>query len=400
MHSLIQFSASMGSQYGGTETYVQTLTRQVANSIPDVRLITGGPEKNFTKDYKSLLALDNCTHLSVPILGRHSLMGRLLARTWLGTKLGPLDLESLSALLFVHKIRSFVTQRQVLEAHYPLDGLMFPLLPTGIKKILHFHGACLPPLYRKCWPFILRHTHCCIACSNYAREELLKEMPTASIKVLYNGVDPQTFHPGTSTFEPGCQYDRQKLRIGIAARLSPDKGVDILCELAPKLHDIAEIFLAGPVAPHFSTQLDTAATCKNLHVLGPIEHQVIPEFYRFIDIFVLPSRFEAFPITVLEAMASGCGVIATRVGGIPEMIGQEEQAGFLIEAGDSNNLLTLLHKFYQNPSLYQKRADMGRQRVMDTFSLEKTATRALNLYEGLLADQDEVLDRRRRHLAP
>jgi glycosyltransferase involved in cell wall biosynthesis len=385
MRSLVLFSASMGCQYGGTETYVQTLARQMRDKVEDLRLITGGSSENFTTDYLELLKEADFDDYTFPMLDRHSLPGRMLAQSPLGKKICPTDLESLSALFSWRKIAAFSRDCRLMEAHYPLDGLLFPLLPRELKKILHFHGAWPPPIFRKLWRHILRYTDCCIACSAYARDELIKIMPSAVIEIVYNGVDVQRFAPGSGSFDPACAYDPGRLRVGTVARLSRNKGTDLLCRIAGELKDEVEVFLAGPADAGFSRELAGMADAPNIHLLGPIPHGSIPDFYRFLDCFVLPSRFEAFPLTVLEAMASGCAVVATRVGGIPEMIGPEEEAGLLFPVGDTAALKSHLQRLREDLNMQHHLKEKGRARVVHRFSLQQTVAGALAVYEQTLA---------------
>lgn len=387
MRSLALFSASMGCQYGGTETYVRTLAEKLSASVEDLRLVTGGSEANLTSDYRFLLQDKKITGCCFPMLDRHSLPGRLLARSWLGKKISPMDLESLSALFFRRRIEDCVGDCDLLEAHYPLDGLLFPFLPSRMKKILHFHGAWPPPLFRKCWKRILTYTDCCIACSFYARDELLKVMPNAVIEVVHNGVDTTVFSNGGSGFGSGWSCNPGRLKIGTVARLSRDKGVDLLCLAARELADEVELFLAGPVDTGFAGELTNLADFPNIHLLGPVSHKTIPDFYRFLDCFILPSRFEAFPLTILEAMASGCAVVATNVGGIPEMLGSEEEAGLLFESGDASALKAHIHRLWTDRDGCRRLGKLGRSRVVEHFSLEKTVASAQAVYERTLASR-------------
>lgn len=380
MRSLVLFSASMSFQYGGTETYVQTLAKQLHGKIPDLRLLSGGSTRHFTPDYCKLLESGNFRSCHFPMMTRQSLLGRILSQSRLGTKICPTDLESLSALMSWRKIASFTRDCQLFEAHYPLDGLLFPLLPRKMKKILHFHGAWPPPLFRKCWKYILSHTDCCIACSSYARDELLKIMPSATIEIVYNGVDVQTFAPGVSKFAPAFAYDTGCLKVGTVARLSRNKGTDLLCRIAKELRGEVELFLAGPADSGFSKELERLTDAPNIHVIGPISHELIPDFYRFLDCFALPSRFEAFPLTILEAMASGCAVVATRVGGIPEMIGPDEHAGMLFSVGDESSLKVHLHRIGNDLKMRQHLQEQGRARVVRHFSLQQTTAEVLRVY--------------------
>ncbi len=385
MRSLTLFSSSMGCQYGGTETYVQTLARQLRDKASDLRLITGGSPRYFTGDYRELLQSGNFKSCHFPMLNRHSMLCKMLTRHLLGQKIFPADIESLSALASWRKIAAFCKDCRILEVNYPVEGLLFPLLSREIKKILHFHGAWPSPLFKKCMRLILRHTDCCIACSSYARDELSKIMPSVAIEVVYNGVDVQCFAPGDSIFTPGCAFDPGCLKIGTVARLSRDKGCDLLCRIAEELRGEVELFLAGPADSGFAGELARMADAPNIHLLGPIAHELIPDFYRFLDCFVLPSRFEAFPLTILEAMASGCAVVATQVGGIPEMISPGEETGLLFDAGDGPALKAHLRRLREDRNMRRHLGEQGRARVVHHFSLQQTTARALGIYEQLLS---------------
>ncbi|MFH0783865.1 MAG: glycosyltransferase family 4 protein [Pseudomonadota bacterium] len=398
MRSLTLFSSSMGCQYGGTETYVQTLAKQLQAKNHDIRLITGGSAKHFTSDYRELLQNGSFKNCQFPMLNRHSMLSKMLALNRLGRKIFPADIESLSALASWRKIAAFCKDCQLLEVNYPVEGLLFPLLSRKIKKILHFHGAWPSPLFKKCSKLILRHTDCCIACSSYAKDELSRIMPSVAIEVVYNGVDVQSFTPGNSIFTPACTFDTGCLKIGTVARLSRDKGCDLLCQIAGELRGEVELFLAGPADSGFAEELEKIAAAPNIHLLGPISHDFIADFYRFLDCFVLPSRFEAFPLTILEAMASGCAVVATRVGGIPEMINPDKKTGLLFAAGDGPALKSHLRLLREDSNMRRHLGEQGRARVVQHFSLQQTTARALEIYEHILSGtgQDRLPCQRRQ----
>lgn len=389
MKSLALFSASMGTQYGGTETFVQTLAAHLVHRIQDVRLITGGHANHCKADFRALLDCGQLKSLHLPFWDRHSKMGRFLAGNFLGRKISPTDLESMTTLLFVKKLSRFVQGCDLFEAHYPLDGLLFPFLPRKMKKVLHFHGTGLPPLFRRCRKYIFRYTDGCVACSSYARNELTKVLPEMEINVLHNGVDIRQFSPGSTTFVPGVKYDSSCLKVGLVARLSREKGCDLIREVSGKLRGEVEFFLVGLADSGYSGELKKIKNLPNVHLLGAIDHNVIGDFYRFIDCFTLPSHFEAFPLTILEAMASGCAVLATDVGGIPEMVGRSGEAGLLFPVDDQTAFIHLLRCLGDEKEMCRNLGLQARIRVEDNFSLESTADGAMALYDRFLLPHDE-----------
>ena len=117
-------------------------------------------------------------------------------------------------------------------------------------------------------------------------------------------------------------------------------------------------------------------------VFIPATRQV-PDWLRAIDIFVLPSYSEAFSNSLLEAMACGCAVIGSRVGGTPELIGGD-QRGLLFTSGDSADLARQLVALAGNQSLRRELAARAARFAAENLSIEIAARRTAGIYEKWL----------------
>jgi len=102
--------------------------------------------------------------------------------------------------------------------------------------------------------------------------------------------------------------------------------------------------------------------------------------------FVLPSRAENFPIAILEAMASGLPVVATRVGGVPELVADGE-SGLLVDPGDPRQLAAAIDRFAADPELRRALGEHGARRAAERFDPEQIAGRMVELYERLHASR-------------
>lgn len=316
-------STSMATTLGGTETYVLSLVRKLPHNIK-VQLISGNGQ--LTKDFQALTTGKNIPYLLYPFLSRESKLMRPLNHFPLN-KFSPFDVEAFFALLSIIKINRFLRDVAILEVHSPLEGLIFPFTPNT-KNIIHFHGPWVGPIYNKLKRIINQHCDIFITCSNYAKYELQKVLPDIPIEVVYNGVDTDIFTPKTNqSFNPSTPYNNQLLKVGTLARLSRNKGTHLLAEAAKELEGVVEFFIAGPAETGFQSELELYGKQQNIHILGPIENQFTPGFYGFLDTFILPSRFESFSITTIEAMACGLPVIVTKVGGMVEMIDPYDKPG-------------------------------------------------------------------------
>src|ERR1017187_5131640 len=114
----------------------------------------------------------------------------------------------------------------------------------------------------------------------------------------------------------------------------------------------------------------------------PGERSDIPQLLRGMDLFVLPSIGEGMSNTILEAMATGLPVIATRVGGNPELI-DENQTGFLVPVSDPQALALAIGGYLSSPELLTVHGAAGRQKIQRQFSLQSMVEGYTNIYESL-----------------
>ena len=112
----------------------------------------------------------------------------------------------------------------------------------------------------------------------------------------------------------------------------------------------------------------------------------IPKIYAALDVFVLPSRWEGFGLVLLEAMAAGKPIVATRVGAIPEVV-VDGETGVLIPAGDPLALAEGLSRLAMEPGLARQLGDAGRERLRRRFSVEKMVGDTELLYRELLEER-------------
>ena len=106
-------------------------------------------------------------------------------------------------------------------------------------------------------------------------------------------------------------------------------------------------------------------------------------FFAAFDVFVLPSGNEGTPVTAIEALASGCPVVATRVGGVPDVVTDGED-GFLVEPGDVDELATNMARLANDSGLRARMAAAGRERMRTRYSVDRLIDDVDRLYRDLL----------------
>jgi sugar transferase (PEP-CTERM/EpsH1 system associated) len=222
--------------------------------------------------------------------------------------------------------------------------------------------------------------------SYHARQAWL---PMERIRVLPNGVDTSRFAQ-----RPGESHEtRQRLGlgdgslvIGAVGRLVPIKDHATLLKAAEILisRGMSVYVLLVGSGPELAKHQEFVAASPRLsgRVVFAGAVSDVPALLNAMDVFVLPSLSEGMSNTVLEAMASSLPVVATRVGGNPELV-EEERSGWFFEPGDVAALAAILERIGRDPRLGQEFGQAARRRVVEHFSLEGMIGNYRNLYDEL-----------------
>ena len=138
----------------------------------------------------------------------------------------------------------------------------------------------------------------------------------------------------------------------------------------------------GPDRPQLEESVRSAGLSYAVRLTR--ERNDVPHLLASADVFVLPSRSEGHPVSVLEAMAAGLPVVASRVGGVPEQV-VEGETGLLVEPGDPEPLAAALERLTDDPALRRRLGAAGRARAEERFDLEPFRRAHLELYSRELA---------------
>lgn len=373
--------SSAGTAYGGSETYILNVAKNLSNDF-NIRLILG--RGNYTNDFNSLVNNNPIKFLGVPFISRNSKFSALLRKTRLHEKINDFDFEAITAMASIRKINKFISDSDILEVQYPTESLIFPFIKKKIKKIIHFHGPWPPPLYTHTRNIINRFTDGYITCSKWSKKVLEQRFNIENIEVIYNGVDTNFFKPGVyEDFIVQQNYNHNLPRFGTVGRLSKAKGTDLLFKAASELEGIAEFFAVGPCDKDLIDEIRNK-NVSNFNLLGSLPNNELPAFYNFIDCFVLPSLFEAFGITLIEAMSCGRPVIASNVGGIPEIV-DNGYNGVLVEPGDYTSLKEAIIRIIEDKTFRVNSGNAARKKAVENFTIERTYKELKDFYTNLIS---------------
>jgi glycogen(starch) synthase len=202
--------------------------------------------------------------------------------------------------------------------------------------------------------------------------------------VVYNGIELADFESGTPFSHP------RPYVLGIG-RLVKQKGFDVLIKAFAKA-DIAshDLLLAGEGSERQALEqlVESLSLKDRVLFLGRADRPTAVSLFKGCSFFVLPSRHEPQGIVNLEAMAAGKAVIASRVGGVPEIV-LDGETGILVAGEDDAELATALTRLGNNETLRQKLGDAGQRRSQE-FSWSAIADQYIDIYRKVMAPDRQI----------
>jgi glycosyltransferase involved in cell wall biosynthesis len=265
-------------------------------------------------------------------------------------------------------------------------------LAPDVKLVLHMQCEWLTQLDWRMLERRLRHADRILACSTALTEGAQARFPMHSSKfyTVFNGVDAGAL----------ANVDRRRgetsSRVLYVGRVSPEKGLHVLAdalgllvergrdltltivgeeslipfEMAVAIADNDLVrnlgeFYRGSYTETVQSRLPPAAQGR-LRFVGPVPYALLPEFYRDADLFVLPSVLEAFGMPLAEALAAGVPAVASRTGGIVDIV-EDGVTGLLVEPGDSLALARAIERLLDDGDLRSRVAEAGRVKAAASF---------------------------------
>jgi len=201
-------------------------------------------------------------------------------------------------------------------------------------------------------------------------------------RAVYNGIAPDEFSAEAAPFAHARPYI-----LGIG-RVVPQKGFDVLLEAYARLvktrPDAPDLLIAGdgPERASLAAQVDALGLAGRAHLIGKADRTTAVALFRGCTIFVLPSRQEPQGIVNLEAMICGKPVVASRVGGVPEIV-LDGETGLLVPGEDAAALALALGTLLADPARAQALGEAGRVRALGKFTWARIADQYFDIYHAV-----------------
>ncbi len=211
-------------------------------------------------------------------------------------------------------------------------------------------------------------------------------VPAERIVVIPNGVDSEesavprdgaTREEGVTALFAGRCYPRQKgleVLLHAMARLPPEGRL--------RLRIVGEDWGGYAVVESLTRELHLQ---DHVTLVGRLDRPALLREFARADLFVLPSLFDSFPIAILEAMAAGLPVVATRVGGVPDVV-EDGRSGILVESGDDAGLARALETLSADEALRRDMGRYGRERSL-RYSWDAVVLQVKRVYEDAVAER-------------
>jgi mannosyltransferase len=321
----------------------------------------------------------------------------LIAKRWRAAWCGPDQPDDIAALSFgdllrlrfrppAHgKVRIWHARRNV----EMLAGLFLNLFGYGFALI--FNSASQR---KKTWftNFLIGRMDAVIATSEMAARFLRRPAT-----VILHGIDVDLYQPPADRLTAFAETELPgKYGIGTFGRVRKQKGSDLfveaMCRLLPQYPDFSAVVIGLttvdnlPFVEGLKQQIAAAGLSERIRFLGELPIEDVPLWYQRISIYVFASRVEGFGLTLLEAMAAGDAVVATRAGAA-EMIITDGEDGVLAPIDDVEALVASLEPLMRDPECIETMGRRARARVVSAFSRDREADEISAVYRQVWASR-------------
>lgn len=361
------------SNFGGAQRYVYDLAVEAKKRGHEVAVILGG-----SGELSERLRDSDVRVVGLPTLGRDISLVKDVK-----------EFFSLMKILSQEKPDVFHVNSSKMGGLGALAGRL-----VGVKKMIFTsHGWAFNESWRPVWQkvlikifswliVVLSHETICV--SEKTRENIFSwPFIKNKLVVIHNGLESFRLKERTvARQELGVTSNETKV-VGTLAELHKVKGLDVLLEAWQVLHESfdAQLVIAGRGDEAENLQ----NTANNLGISGSVKFLgFVPEARSLLsglDIFILPSRSENLPYAILEAGFAGLPVVASRVGGIPEIINNGEN-GFLVEKESVSGLVIKLKNLLEDGNLAKRLGNNLKRTITEKFSREKMFEETFASYQA------------------
>ena len=360
-----------GLSFGGPEKLVYDMVKHIIKNQNNIKIIK-----------LEICCYDILGHFAEKLIGEKQKINLSLLKRKPGID-----------LFYPFKLASLIKQKKidVIHAHNATAwfyGTWASIL-TRVPIVYTEHDRSFPtPLRLKYFHYFFgKYATAVIAVSKTVKENLEKYEHIKNVKVIYNGIDPDLFKPASIEEKvlkkKQLGLNKNDFVLGNVGRMDYWKNQRILIEILPDLKKISpqiKLILVGGGEEEGNLKKSAIKKGVKNDVIFLGQRSDVNQILKAFDIFVFPSLTEGLPLVVIEAMATGLPIVASHVGGIPELVVNGE-TGFLVSPTSKEEIKETIIKLLDNPKLRKEMGQIARKRFETHFSLPQMVQKYIEVYE-------------------
>lgn len=363
-----------GLSFGGPEKLVYDMVKHIIKNQNNIKIIK-----------LEICCYDILGHFAEKLIGEKQKINLSLLKRKPGID-----------LFYPFKLASLIKQKKidVIHAHNATAwfyGTWASIL-TRVPIVYTEHDRSFPtPLRLKYFHYFFgKYATAVIAVSKAVKENLEKYEHIKNVKVIYNGIDPDLFKPASIEEKvlkkKQLGLNKNDFVLGNVGRMDYWKNQRILIEILPDLKKISpqiKLILVGGGEEEGNLKKSAIKKGVKNDVIFLGQRSDVNQILKAFDIFVFPSLTEGLPLVVIEAMATGLPIVASHVGGIPELVVNGE-TGFLVSPTSKEEIKEAIIKLLNNPELRKEMGQIARKRFETHFSLPQMVQKYIEVYEEVV----------------
>jgi glycosyltransferase involved in cell wall biosynthesis len=278
----------------------------------------------------------------------------------------------------IRELRPDVFQANLRTTFACRYGILLALLAPGVRVVAHEHlptpeATQFQRLHKR---LASRRLAAHVAVGERAARitEEIVGLPTGSVRTIHNGVPATSVRPRTRTL-PGPV-------VGALSRIAYQKGFDVLVRALGSIDGATAMIVGdGPERAHLEALARELGVSERLLIAGWQEDA--RSYLSTFDVYCLPSRFEGFPLAVVEAMLAGLPIVATDVGSVSEAI-RDGETGLLVPSESADDLAGAVRRLLEDGELAQRLGERAREVAAERFTAERMARAFEELYDEIV----------------
>lgn len=376
---------------GGAGTYAENITRELAKLKNEVHVITPRLEGCVNHQVKNGVFIHRVDFIDKPLLSAPSFWFNLRREfRKIEQEAGGFDIIHGNVVSDLSLSQNFtVGMPRLITIHHLAGDVVNTLRPSAFARIKDLGGetGITPFIERVC----IRRADKIIAVSEYTKAKLalIYNIPLDKIEVIYNGWEEKSFaFTEEEKAEVKAKYNisNDKPILLFVGRIDDRrKGLDVLLKafklVVTKMSASLVVAGSGNQRPYrdLSSALGIAG---QVTFAGFVDDITLQKLYSICDVYVCPSRLEGFGLTILDAMAAGKPVVATKAGAIPEIV-ELGRNGLLVQSDRENELAIVMMQLLSNNSEVKAISKNNREKVQGSYSWQIAAEKTAEVYAEL-----------------